>query len=47
MGGSSKRRIPGGISTPELMISRTVPRPERYVSQSISAGLTSSYLLNA
>ena len=29
VGGSSKRMLPGGMSTPILIISSTEPRPER------------------
>ncbi len=47
VGGSSNRMLPGGISTPCLMISSTDPRPERYVRQSTEQRSTSSKRLNA
>ena len=41
-GGSSNRMLPGGISIPLLMISRTEPLPEMYVRQSTEHRSTSS-----
>ena len=41
------RMIPGGSVMFALMISSVEPRPDRYVSQSRSALLTSSNRLNA
>ena len=46
-GGSSKRIAPRGISKSALMSSRIEPLPERYVSQSIRHGSTSSKRLSA
>ncbi len=47
VGGSSKMRIPGGISMPALISSRIPPRPEMNVRASFSPRSTSSNRLTA